>query len=97
VKYIASALSIAALSAVIVGTATAQPSDVATVANVQITKRPPHNINPDPFGPTYINPYDPYQNGLPEHSPAVIGVGNGYHSGYSNGAPNPEPAQITGN
>jgi hypothetical protein len=34
----------------------------------------PHNINPDPNGPYYLNPYDPYQNGMPDHTSAVIGL-----------------------
>jgi len=35
----------------------------------------PHNINPDPNGPYYLNPYDPYQQGYPvDVTPPVLGV-----------------------
>lgn len=88
-----------ALAAVVVAMATAHTPGIAMTADVQppasVAPAYPHNINPDPNGPYYVNPYDPYQNGLPEHSPAVIdGSHNIHRPGYTNGAPDPQPRRV---
>lgn len=98
-KHLSTTLSAVALGAVIAAMATVHTPVIADAADVQqsssVAPGYPHNINPDPNGPYYVNPYDPYQNGLPDHSPAVIdGSHNVHRHGYDNGVPDPQPIQI---
>ena len=51
------------------------PSGLSQTRALPVASKYPHNINPDPHGPYYFNPYDPYQMGFPENvTPPVLGV-----------------------
>ena len=100
-KHLSTSLSVLALGVVVAAIATAHTPGVAMTADVQppasVAPAYPHNINPDPNGPYYINPYDPSQNGMPSHCDAVIGGShNVHHSGCSNGVEDPKPLRLTG-
>jgi hypothetical protein len=96
-KHISSALSVLALGAVVVGIFTAQTPGIAMAADVEQSSSilPAHDKNTDPGQPQYINPYDPYQGGLPDHTSAVISSPDDVHKhGYTNGVPDPQPIWI---
>lgn len=56
-------------------TATTSAGTGASLSGIRVAPSYPHNINPDPNGPYYINPYDPYAEGYPDDvTPPVIGL-----------------------
>jgi hypothetical protein len=71
-----SGLVLVAATAMVLAASVHLPSTLIAGATQAAVAAPdyPHNINPDPNGPYYLNPYDPYQNGTPDHSPPVIGL-----------------------
>lgn len=63
------------VAATVPGPTAVTDADLATgTQTTAVAPTYPHNINPDPNGPYYLNPYDPYQSGTPDHSPPVIGL-----------------------